>query len=72
MRVEPGCELVCAVVVTLEPLPAAETYVNGKQISEAVVLKQGPDVCADVKRVSALPVASSSSNMASTLQATAS
>nr|XP_020477889.1 kinesin-like protein KIF1C [Monopterus albus] len=29
------------VVVTLEPLPGAETYVNGKQISEAVVLKQG-------------------------------
>lgn len=33
--------LLCAVVVTLEPLPAAETYVNGKQITEAVVLKQG-------------------------------
>uniref|UniRef100_A0A3Q1ELB7 Kinesin family member 1C n=1 Tax=Acanthochromis polyacanthus TaxID=80966 RepID=A0A3Q1ELB7_9TELE len=29
------------VVVTLEPLVGAETYVNGKQISEAVVLKQG-------------------------------
>uniref|UniRef100_H3CBQ6 Kinesin-like protein KIF3B n=1 Tax=Tetraodon nigroviridis TaxID=99883 RepID=H3CBQ6_TETNG len=29
------------VVVTLEPLPGAETYVNGKQIAEAVVLKQG-------------------------------
>lgn len=28
-------------VVTLEPLPAAETYVNGKQITEALVLKQG-------------------------------
>lgn len=35
--------LLCAVVVTLEPLPAAETYVNGKQITEAVVLKQGRD-----------------------------
>lgn len=35
--------VLCAVVVTLEPLPAAETYVNGKQITEAVVLKQGPD-----------------------------
>lgn len=34
--------LLCAVVVTLEPLPGAETYVNGKQITEAVVLKQGP------------------------------
>ncbi|XP_051919124.1 kinesin-like protein KIF1C isoform X1 [Hippocampus zosterae] len=29
------------VVVTLEPLVGAETYVNGKQITEAVVLKQG-------------------------------
>ncbi|XP_030018193.1 kinesin-like protein KIF1C isoform X1 [Sphaeramia orbicularis] len=29
------------VVVTLEPLIGAETYVNGKQITEAVVLKQG-------------------------------
>ncbi|XP_077400217.1 kinesin-like protein KIF1C isoform X2 [Vanacampus margaritifer] len=29
------------VVVTLEPLVGAETYVNGKEISEAVVLKQG-------------------------------
>ncbi|XP_072232564.1 kinesin-like protein KIF1C [Leuresthes tenuis] len=29
------------VVVTLEPLVGAETYVNGKQIEEAVVLKQG-------------------------------
>ncbi|KAM6949067.1 kinesin-like protein KIF1C [Aplochiton taeniatus] len=29
------------VVVTLEPLPGAETYVNGKQIEEAMVLKQG-------------------------------
>uniref|UniRef100_A0A1A8DYC2 Kinesin family member 1C n=1 Tax=Nothobranchius kadleci TaxID=1051664 RepID=A0A1A8DYC2_NOTKA len=29
------------VVVTLEPLVGAETYVNGKQIDEAVVLKQG-------------------------------
>ncbi|XP_035531030.1 kinesin-like protein KIF1C, partial [Morone saxatilis] len=29
------------VVVTLEPLVGAETYVNGKQINEAVVLKQG-------------------------------
>ncbi|XP_017260629.1 kinesin-like protein KIF1C [Kryptolebias marmoratus] len=29
------------VVVTLEPLVGAETYVNGKQISDAVVLKQG-------------------------------
>ncbi|KAM4536943.1 kinesin-like protein KIF1C isoform 2-T3 [Odontesthes bonariensis] len=29
------------VVVTLEPLVGAETYVNGKQIAEAVVLKQG-------------------------------
>uniref|UniRef100_A0A672ZA19 Kinesin family member 1C n=1 Tax=Sphaeramia orbicularis TaxID=375764 RepID=A0A672ZA19_9TELE len=28
-------------VVTLEPLIGAETYVNGKQITEAVVLKQG-------------------------------
>lgn len=38
--------LVCdfsAVVVTLEPLIGAETYVNGKQITEAVVLKQGAD-----------------------------
>lgn len=38
--------LVCvfsAVVVTLEPLIGAETYVNGKQITEAVVLKQGVD-----------------------------
>lgn len=30
-----------AVVVTLEPLIGAETYVNGKQITEAVILKQG-------------------------------
>ncbi|KAK3527417.1 hypothetical protein QTP86_022645 [Hemibagrus guttatus] len=29
------------VVVTLEPLPGAETYVNGKQITEGVMLKQG-------------------------------
>ncbi|XP_034020112.1 kinesin-like protein KIF1C isoform X2 [Thalassophryne amazonica] len=29
------------VVVTLEPLIGAETYVNGKQINEAVILKQG-------------------------------
>ncbi|XP_070849103.1 kinesin-like protein KIF1C isoform X2 [Chaetodon trifascialis] len=29
------------VVVTLEPLVGAETYVNGKQITDAVVLKQG-------------------------------
>ncbi|XP_072548482.1 kinesin-like protein KIF1C [Salminus brasiliensis] len=29
------------VVVTLEPLVGAETYVNGKQITEGVVLKQG-------------------------------
>uniref|UniRef100_A0A096MEW2 Kinesin family member 1C n=1 Tax=Poecilia formosa TaxID=48698 RepID=A0A096MEW2_POEFO len=29
------------VVVTLEPLVGAETYVNGKQITEAVVLRQG-------------------------------
>ncbi|XP_041821506.1 kinesin-like protein KIF1C [Chelmon rostratus] len=29
------------VVVTLEPLIGAETYVNGKQITDAVVLKQG-------------------------------
>ncbi|KAF3855493.1 hypothetical protein F7725_016216 [Dissostichus mawsoni] len=29
------------VVVTLEPLIGAETYVNGKQIEDAVVLKQG-------------------------------
>ncbi|XP_077355990.1 kinesin-like protein KIF1C isoform X2 [Festucalex cinctus] len=29
------------VVVTLEPLVGAETYVNGKQITEAAVLKQG-------------------------------
>ncbi|XP_074555476.1 kinesin-like protein KIF1C isoform X2 [Halichoeres trimaculatus] len=29
------------VVVTLEPLIGAETYVNGKQITEAVILKQG-------------------------------
>ncbi|KAF3698205.1 Kinesin-like protein KIF1C [Channa argus] len=29
------------VVVTLEPLVGAETYVNGKQITEAVILKQG-------------------------------
>ncbi|XP_077444807.1 kinesin-like protein KIF1C isoform X2 [Stigmatopora argus] len=29
------------VVVTLEPLVGAETYVNGKEITEAVVLKQG-------------------------------
>ncbi|KAK9525176.1 hypothetical protein VZT92_017499 [Zoarces viviparus] len=29
------------VVVTLEPLVGAETYVNGKQIEDAVVLKQG-------------------------------
>lgn len=32
-----------AVVVTLEPLIGAETYVNGKQITEAVILKQGAD-----------------------------
>ncbi|KAM6909400.1 kinesin-like protein KIF1C [Xenentodon cancila] len=32
------------VVVTLEPLVGAETYVNGKQITEAVVLKQGSRV----------------------------
>lgn len=30
-----------AVEVTLEPLIGAETYVNGKQITEAVILKQG-------------------------------
>ncbi|KAM6960271.1 kinesin-like protein KIF1C [Tautogolabrus adspersus] len=29
------------VVVTLEPLVGAETYVNGKQINDAVILKQG-------------------------------
>uniref|UniRef100_A0AAZ3RCN0 Kinesin-like protein n=1 Tax=Oncorhynchus tshawytscha TaxID=74940 RepID=A0AAZ3RCN0_ONCTS len=29
------------VIVTLEPLEGAETYVNGKQITEALVLKQG-------------------------------
>uniref|UniRef100_A0A671KKA6 Kinesin-like protein KIF1C n=1 Tax=Sinocyclocheilus anshuiensis TaxID=1608454 RepID=A0A671KKA6_9TELE len=29
------------VVVTLEPLVGAETYVNGKQITDGVVLKQG-------------------------------
>ncbi|XP_028262681.1 kinesin-like protein KIF1C isoform X2 [Parambassis ranga] len=29
------------VEVTLEPLVGAETYVNGKQITEAVILKQG-------------------------------
>lgn len=29
------------VIVTLEPLAGAETYVNGKQITEALVLKQG-------------------------------
>ncbi|XP_056299309.1 kinesin-like protein KIF1C isoform X1 [Pseudoliparis swirei] len=29
------------VVVTLEPLVGAETYVNGKEIADAVVLKQG-------------------------------
>ncbi|XP_067301440.1 kinesin-like protein KIF1C [Pseudorasbora parva] len=29
------------VAVTLEPLEGAETYVNGKQISECVLLKQG-------------------------------
>uniref|UniRef100_A0A8D3B5Y4 Kinesin motor domain-containing protein n=1 Tax=Scophthalmus maximus TaxID=52904 RepID=A0A8D3B5Y4_SCOMX len=29
------------VVVTLEPLVGAETYVNGKQISDSVILKQG-------------------------------
>ncbi|XP_056156511.1 kinesin-like protein KIF1C isoform X2 [Lampris incognitus] len=29
------------VIVTLEPLVGAETYVNGKQITESVVLKQG-------------------------------
>ncbi|KAM9827173.1 kinesin-like protein KIF1C [Neosynchiropus ocellatus] len=29
------------VIVTLEPLVGAETYVNGKQITDAVVLKQG-------------------------------
>ncbi|KAM4612311.1 kinesin-like protein KIF1C [Polymixia lowei] len=29
------------VVVTLEPLVGAETYVNGKQITESLVLKQG-------------------------------
>ncbi|KAK6291601.1 hypothetical protein J4Q44_G00373850 [Coregonus suidteri] len=29
------------VIVTLEPLEGAETYVNGKQITEAQVLKQG-------------------------------
>lgn len=34
--------LLSAVEVTLEPLPGAETYVNGKQIEEAVILKQGP------------------------------
>ncbi|XP_034059022.1 kinesin-like protein KIF1C [Gymnodraco acuticeps] len=32
-----------AVVVTLEPLIGAETYVNGKQIEDAVVLKQVED-----------------------------
>lgn len=33
--------VVSAVVVILEPLIGAETYVNGKQITEAVILKQG-------------------------------
>lgn len=32
-----------AVVVILEPLIGAETYVNGKQITEAVILKQGAE-----------------------------
>jgi len=32
---------VSAVVVTLEPLVGAETYVNGKRINDGVVLKQG-------------------------------
>lgn len=32
-----------AVVVTLEPLVGAETYVNGKQITDAVILKQGTE-----------------------------
>lgn len=44
------CVCVCflsAVVVTLEPLIGAETYVNGKQITEAVVLKQGADAQTD-------------------------
>lgn len=31
----------CSVVVTLEPLVGAETYVNGKLITEGVELKQG-------------------------------
>lgn len=30
-----------SVFVTLEPLVGAETYVNGKQITDAVILKQG-------------------------------
>ncbi|KAI4892491.1 hypothetical protein NFI96_020753, partial [Prochilodus magdalenae] len=35
------CLYVCSVDVTLEPLEGAETYVNGKQITEPTVLKQG-------------------------------
>uniref|UniRef100_A0A3B4EKU4 Kinesin motor domain-containing protein n=1 Tax=Pygocentrus nattereri TaxID=42514 RepID=A0A3B4EKU4_PYGNA len=35
------CVCVCVLVVTLEPLEGAETYVNGKQITEPTVLKQG-------------------------------
>ncbi|XP_005062987.1 PREDICTED: kinesin-like protein KIF1C [Ficedula albicollis] len=31
------------VVVTLEPCEGAETYVNGKQVTEPVVLKSGRD-----------------------------
>uniref|UniRef100_A0A8C6P6A1 Kinesin family member 1C n=1 Tax=Nothobranchius furzeri TaxID=105023 RepID=A0A8C6P6A1_NOTFU len=36
-----NCSCMMGLVVTLEPLVGAETYVNGKQIDEAVVLKQG-------------------------------
>ncbi len=35
------CVCVSAVVVTLEPLVGAETYVNGKRITDGVALKQG-------------------------------
>lgn len=39
--------LLASVVVTLEPCEGAETYVNGKLVTEPVVLKSGRGGCSD-------------------------
>ena len=39
--------LLASVVVTLEPCEGAETYVNGKLVSEPVVLKSGRGGCSE-------------------------